>query len=182
MPHIKSGRDEQALLRQAQLMHYTMVFDAATHPYRGLIFVLPGVVFVMLGAIMVFLPGWLEAVLRRPLRQRYIFRWFFFLFSVLWTVMAGPAQLIDATRASQSAQPGRCKIVEGRVEHFHPMPAQGHDVEHFDVRGVEFSYSDYIITAGFNNTASHGGPIREGLPVRICYRDGEILRLQVARL
>ncbi|GAC1417844.1 MAG: hypothetical protein NVSMB69_18760 [Novosphingobium sp.] len=52
-------------------------------------------------------------------------------------------------------------------------------MEHFDVAGVTFSYSDYVITAGFNNSASHGGPIREALPVRICHRDGEILRLEV---
>ena len=54
-------------------------------------------------------------------------------------------------------------------------------MEHFDVHGVEFNYSDYIVSAGFNNTASHGGPIRPGLPVRICYRDGEILRLEIAQ-
>jgi hypothetical protein len=49
------------------------------------------------------------------------------------------------------------------------------------VHGVRFQYSDYVITAGFNNTSSHGGPIREGLPVRIWYLDGEILRLDIAK-
>ena len=52
-------------------------------------------------------------------------------------------------------------------------------MEQFDIAGVSFSYSDYVITAGFNNSASHGGPIREGLPVRVCHRNGEILRLEV---
>lgn len=162
-------------------MHYVTVFDTAVQPYRNLSFVLPGFGFLLLGAIMVFRPSWVEAVLRKPFRHRHVFRWFFFLFSVFWVVTATSSVLIDAIRASQNATSGNCETVEGPVEHFHPMPAEGHDMEHFDVRGVEFSYSDYVVTAGFNNTASHGGPIRQGLPVRICHRDGEILRLEVAR-
>ncbi len=161
-------------------MQYTLIFDAAAEPYRNLTFVLPGLVLVIISATMVFRPEWLEAVFRQPLRRRPIFRWFF-LFGVCWTVIATAGLIVDARRASQTAQWGRCDIIEGRVEHFHPMPAEGHDMEHFDVQGVEFSYSDYVVSAGFNNTASHGGPIREGLPVRICHRDGDILRLEIAR-
>ena len=89
--------------------------------------------------------------------------------------------LSDADNASRAMRDHGCQFLEGRVDHFHPMPYAGHDEETFDVNGVKFWYSDYIITAGFNNTASHGGPIRQGLPVRICQSDGEILRLEVAR-
>jgi hypothetical protein len=162
-------------------MHYVTVFDASIHPYRNLSFVLPGLGFMVLGAIMVFRPAWVETAFRKPFRHRYFFRWFFFLFSVFWVVTAGTSVLSDSIGASRNVASRNCEIVEGLVDHFHPMPAEGHDMEHFDVRGVEFSYSDYVVTAGFNNTASHGGPIREGLPVRICYRDGEILRLAIAR-
>jgi len=162
-------------------MHYATVFDASVHPYRNFSFVLPGVTFMLVGAVFVFRPEWFEAVFRKPLRHRYIFRWFFFLFSVLWTATAMVALLKDARTASQATQPGKCEMIEGRVAHFHPMPAEGHDTEHFDVQGIGFSYSDYEVSAGFNNTASHGGPIRAGLPVRICYRDGEILRLEIAQ-
>lgn len=161
-------------------MQYTLIFDAAADPFRNLTFVLPGLILVMLSAVMVFRPEWLEAVFRQPLRYRHIFRWFF-LFGICWTVIVTAGLIVDARRASQTAQLGRCDIIEGRVEHFHPMPAEGHEMERFEVQGVEFSYSDYVVSAGFNNTASHGGPIREGLPVRICHRDGEILRLEIAR-
>jgi hypothetical protein len=61
------------------------------------------------------------------------------------------------------------------------MPITGHSMESFVVRGVRFEYSDNVSTAGFNNTTSHGGPIREGLPVRVWYRGNEILRLDVAK-
>ena len=66
---------------------------------------------------------------------------------------------------------GNYSVVEGVVESFHPMPYEGHSYESFRVRGIRFTYSDYTITPCFNNTASHGGPIREGIRVRVVYRD-----------
>jgi hypothetical protein len=162
-------------------MHYVTVFDASTHPYRNLWFVFDGAILLFAGTIMAFKPAWLERLFRRPLRQRRAFRWFFFVFALVWTGFAGASIISDAYGASRAVRDGTCQITEGRVEHFHPMSWTGHDTERFDVNGISFSYSDYIVTAGFNITASHGGPIREGLPVRICYSNGEILRLEVAR-
>jgi hypothetical protein len=163
-------------------MHYVTVFEASADPYRNLTFVLPGLALSAVGAIMVFRPGWLAKLQVRPSPQKAWFKpfaIFYLLFVVVWTVSAGTAVFSDARNAKRTLLRGDCEIVEGKVEHFHPMPASGHDTERFDVNGVPFSYSDYIVSAGFNNSASHGGPIREGLPVRICYRDGEILRLEV---
>lgn len=71
-------------------------------------------------------------------------------------------------------------VVEGVVEKFVPMPHAGRSHESFWVNGVRFSYSDYEITPAFNNTASHGGPIYEGLPIRISYVGNKILKLEVA--
>lgn len=62
------------------------------------------------------------------------------------------------------------EVVEGSVENFTPMPYGGHAKESFYVNGAYFEYSDYEITGGFNNTASHGGPIKgNGQKVRISY-------------
>lgn len=71
------------------------------------------------------------------------------------------------------------QVVEGRVEYFTPMPYEGKALESFSVRGVKFEYSDFVLTSGFNNTASHGGPIQEGLQVRIHYVDNIILKLEI---
>ncbi len=61
--------------------------------------------------------------------------------------------------------------VEGVVSQFDPMPASGHKNESFNVNGVPFKYSDFDLTnPGFRNTTSHGGPIKDGLPVRIWYK------------
>ena len=70
---------------------------------------------------------------------------------------------------------------EGTVSDFHPMPYSGHSYETFAVNGVRFSYSDYVLIPCFNNTASHGGPIREGQQVRIAYSGKCILKLEIAR-
>ncbi|MBX9769509.1 MAG: hypothetical protein K2X47_19690 [Bdellovibrionales bacterium] len=54
-------------------------------------------------------------------------------------------------------------------------------MESFMVSGVRFQYSDYVVTDGFNQTASHGGPISKGAYVRICYdpKGNHILRLEI---
>ena len=63
------------------------------------------------------------------------------------------------------------------------MPYYGHTpgIESFTVSGVPFSYSDYIPEAGFNQTSAHGGPIHQGLPVRIWYVGKEIVKLEIKR-
>jgi hypothetical protein len=73
------------------------------------------------------------------------------------------------TRARAAYVQGQYSTVEGTVTNFHPMPYSGHQNETFSVDGMQFSYSDYVLIPCFNNTSSHGGPIREGLRVRIAY-------------
>jgi len=92
-----------------------------------------------------------------------------------------PSGLRDMYRNAKDAYiHGRYSVIEGTVANFHPMPYSGHEEERFSVSGVDFSYSDYILVPCFNNTASHGGPIREGLRVRIAYSGNCILKLEVA--
>ena len=65
---------------------------------------------------------------------------------------------------------GEYQIVEGYVENFDPMPYEGHANETFEINGVKFSYSDYNIHPGYNNTKSHGGVIKEnGQHLKIGY-------------
>ena len=161
-------------------MNYVTVFEATSEPYRNLTFLIPGLVLLTVGAVLVWRPALLEKFGHTKRRWRF-FSWFFFLFAVAWTLGAGYFLVSRDLAASHELERGNCAVVEGVVENFHPMPKSGHDTERFEVNGVGFSYSDYIMSAGFNNTASHGGPIREGLPVRICHEAGDILRLEIAR-
>ena len=84
-------------------------------------------------------------------------------------------------RARAAYVQGQYSTVEGTVTNFHPMPYSGHQNETFSVDGMQFSYSDYVLIPCFNNTSSHGGPIHEGLRVRIAYSGNCILKLEVSQ-
>lgn len=106
---------------------------------------------------------------------------FWCLFGLLWIGAIGPIILSADWKAFTAYQKGDFETVEGVVYDFHPMPYQGHQDECFSVQDQRFCYSDYEIGPGFHNAASHGGPLRSGLFVRIAYRDGRILRLDVPK-
>ena len=74
---------------------------------------------------------------------------------------------------------GRASVIEGRVHDFVPMPFSGHAYEQFTLNGVPFSYSDFELHPCFNNTSSHGGPIRPDIWVRVSYSGNCILRIEV---
>ncbi len=164
------------------VMTYTTVFDAGQHGYENFWALTPILIFVALGAMLVFRPVPLRLNLPQNLQERAgrIFSWCFFIFSLLGA-LALPSTLLEYQRAASDLRAGRYSVVEGPVTEFVPMPYEGHARESFTVNGHRFSYSDYVMTAGFRNTASRGGPIREGLYVRISYSGNLILRLEVAQ-
>ncbi len=116
--------------------------------------------------------------------------------AVLFCVSGGATLLIAGLphrmrgdeKALAACERGNYKTVEGTVMEFDPMPVEGHKRECFTVQTTRFCYSDYMIEPGFRNAASHGGPIRSGLRVRIAYTStalpavprNMILRIQVA--
>ena len=61
-------------------------------------------------------------------------------------------------------------MVEGTPINYHPMPKEGHAKEWFDINGVHFAYSDYILSgAGYHNAASLGGVIVPNKYYRLTY-------------
>jgi len=102
-------------------------------------------------------------------------------FTLFWTSVSFAGTFRDYRRMADAMETGRYETVEGVVTHFVPMPHEGHSKETYSVDGRTYAYSDSIVTAGFNNTLSHGGPIHEGLHVRIADVDGAIARLEIVR-
>jgi hypothetical protein len=113
-------------------------------------------------------------------RSRRVFSWVFFLFAVAWTFFTFAGTYSGYSSATNALDTGKYSVVEGPVTQFVPMPYTGHSEESFVVDGKRFSYSDFIVTSGFHNAASHGGPIRAGLYVRVSYIGNVILRLEIA--
>jgi len=114
-----------------------------------------------------------------PARQ--IVGGFFVAFSLLMILLLGIRQIPDFVEKWHVYSSGKYSVVEGPVENFHPMPFGGHQNEWFSVHGLSFAYSSFDETPCFHSAASHGGPIRPGLNVRIFFTDGCILRLDVQR-
>jgi hypothetical protein len=62
------------------------------------------------------------------------------------------------------------KTVEGIVKDFHPMPATGHDMEHFTVNGIYFEYSDNSLgDPGYKTSEINGGVVKKDLYVKLTY-------------
>ncbi|QSQ20015.1 hypothetical protein JY651_32690 [Pyxidicoccus parkwayensis] len=170
-------------------MHYELVFDAGNQPPQ-VGFLLVGVLFMVLGALLwrhadAAWPRWLrEAPGPRERKRNRIFGAFFFGFALLWTTAAGISILGRFSQARSALNSGDARVVEGFIENFDPMPYSDHKHERFTVSGVPFEYSDYVVSPGFNQTRSHGGPLYSGLWVRLTYADiggsNVILRAEVA--
>lgn len=165
--------------------HFVTLFDLQQSGFRGWDFASSGLIFVAIGVVILFAPRIIKALKISffdfgSWRQK-IFPYFFVGFAFLWTIIAFTSTYLPYRQHLDLMQNNGCRMVEGPVVDFVPMPFEGHANESFDVRGVRFSYSDYEITDAFNNSASHGGPIRAGEVVRICYdpESNAILRLAV---
>lgn len=161
--------------------NYDLVFDLAQAGYRQWWFPAFGLIFVFVGSLLVFAPQPMQRLLPYGFqgKARRVFGWRFLSFALLWSVVSFLSTYGLYLSLKHAEESGRFRVVEGKVQNFHPMPYGGHAMESFEVGGVQFSYSDYVVTAGFNNTASHGGPIRQGLPVRVSYVGNSIVKLEI---
>jgi len=64
---------------------------------------------------------------------------------------------------------GLYQIVEGTVQNYHLTSISASHIERFQINGINFAYANHGLPQCFHKTAADGGPIREGLQVRIGY-------------
>ncbi|MEE2733508.1 MAG: hypothetical protein VYA55_21990 [Pseudomonadota bacterium] len=161
-------------------MDYEVAFEISQSGIGELTFALSGLLFVGIGAILIRFRSSLFK--GKPKWVANLFSYFFFGFSIVWTLGAGIGIGFEQSSLRDKYAAGNFNVIEGKVENFDPMPAEGHKMESFTVKGVKFEYSDFMVTPGFHNAASRGGPIKEGLPVRISYIGNTILKLEVPKV
>jgi hypothetical protein len=160
-------------------MLYQTVFDISTAGYKSLPYAAFGLIFVAIGIGAVISKKYYLA--KNPKFTR-IFTFIWLGFAILWTIIAFSTTFYQYYHLLSEYNNGNFQVAEGRVTNFIPMPATGHSNERFCVDNNPcFEYSDYGITAGFNNAHSHGGPITEGLPVRVSYIGDVIVKLEVGK-
>ena len=93
-----------------------------------------------------------------------------FCFVLILTIVISLFQVHMYKETVGAYESGNYEIVEGYVENFIAMPYEGHSDESFEINGVKFSYSDYSVQPGYNNTMSHGGVITgDGQHLKIGY-------------
>jgi hypothetical protein len=149
---------------------YKTVYDIATAGCGDWYFPLGGVFFIFISYLIL---DW--ATEKFP----SCFARVMFGFSVFWTIVACLSIYGKYFYLLDIRNHNKFEVVEGTVKQFVPMPVNGHSEESFVVNGKKFAYSDFEVTGGFNNTSSHGGPIHEGLKVRIAYTGDDIIHLEV---
>jgi hypothetical protein len=103
-------------------------------------------------------------------------------FCAFWSILVFCTTFPEWLAGRRALRDHTAAVVEGPVEDFVPMPFEGHADESFTVRGVRFFYSDYNMSSTFNNTSSHGGPVRAARYVRVHYVGNAILKLELARV
>lgn len=69
------------------------------------------------------------------------------------------------------------EVIEGTITNFIPMSKYGGGKETFELarHRIEFFSS----SKGFNHTSTFGGPLREGLYIRILFFNNNILKLEI---
>jgi len=107
-----------------------------------------------------------------------------FIFACTAAVVTTLVTVGSTLRVRYRLDHGDYTVVEGVVSDFVPGDWIGHRHELWRVRSGDkdywYTYSKSIITSGFRQTQEEGGPIRNGVRVRIADMDGLIARLEVA--
>jgi len=164
-----------------------LVYDFADRfPRFG--FMLMPLLFVLIGfGIYIYNKKYVDSYSTSGINQRkygMVFGIIFSSFAGLVSIVSIPSMFGEYFKTKSVYDNKLYQTTVGIVENYHPMPASGHDSERFIVNGIEFEFSDFDIgDYGYNNAASLGGAIKEGLKVSIgFFNNGHknvILKLEI---
>jgi hypothetical protein len=96
---------------------------------------------------------------------------------LLFTMFFG-LPMISAIGLSHQLAEGRAEVVEGPVTIY--FEVGGGKNECIAVADRRVCYSDWVLTPGFNRTRALGGPMQNGLQVRISSIGDTIVRVEMA--
>ena len=104
-------------------------------------------------------------------------RWGVVFFGV-YTLVAFIATWAQYWNLRHDLTEGRAETLEGTVTAFQPAPTYK-ETESFRVGDHEFSYMRLETSQGFHTLSADGGPVHDGVHVRMVYVGNHILRLEV---
>ena len=146
-----------------------LLYDAGQFDPGTWVFLDFGIAFMAIGLLLIRFRGKPRLTWFSNWPPSPFFAFFFFGFATLWTLAAGSAVVSGWLEVHNALKTRSYRIVSGPVEHFHPMPHEGHAEESFTVQGVSFHYSDFEITPGYRKTESYGGGVHKTSNLRIGY-------------
>lgn len=161
--------------------NYYVVFDILSSGYKAWLFPAVGLFFIVMGVFAVIFRHKIFPPDVKATKSNRLFPFMFLSFGILWTIDAFYSTYSEYLYLIDSVKKGYVEIVEGSVNNFEPMPLGGHKKEKFCVQNTCFQYSDFNVTNGFNNATVNGGPIKEGLLVRVSYVGDVIVKLEILK-
>ena len=100
----------------------------------------------------------------------WFFSGFFAAGALIIQIIMGISALKDYQQVVVAYEEGNYKTVVGEVEEFTTLTPQGKGYETFEINGVDFSYSDFIIHQGYRNSRTFGGVVEgDGQRLKIGY-------------
>lgn len=156
-------------------MNYIVIFDARNSGYSSFWPILIGLPFIASGVLIAI---WYARSKRTGTSLASLV---LSLFAAMLVVVSVMIIGFSKYRLVAALKSGRCDVTEGIVTDFTPVEPDGRGGESFVVGGRRFHYSDYELRPGFHQTQRHGGPLHEGLHVRIYHLEDEIARLEIAK-
>ena len=100
--------------------------------------------------------------------------------SVIWSLVSLVWTYSSYSNLYNAYERGAYEQISGEVEHFvNSGPGIQPGAVRFAVGKIAFSYSRYIVSPGYRETRDSGGPLRDGLMVRVRYIGKSIVKLEV---
>jgi hypothetical protein len=166
-------------------MNPTVVFDLNQAGYQSWYFPAFGSIFWIIGFIMILInffrsKAGLPAIKNNSGKPAPWLPYVFVGFSTLWILGTFWSTFSDYKTLNDAYKNNKCRIITGNVTNFRPGGNdRGKTDESFDIEGIHFSYSAYTVSPGFNTTSAKGGPIKEGLKIRVTEFRGDIAKLEI---
>jgi hypothetical protein len=151
------------------MAHCQIIFDVSGAPFRGWPFVGIGSLLALGGLGIAFANR----------KDAFGKRWGFLITVVVFTTAVSAYCVSDYLGARRAIAAGDFAVVDGVIDQYFALPERAHGLEGFIVNGRRFEFSGQSVTSGFAATRRAGGTLAVGTPVRIAYRDNQILRVEI---
>jgi hypothetical protein len=132
----------------------------------------------LIGGVTVLVFKWKNEELKSAFGAVFAIGW-----SLLWLYLHNFPHIFGHIDSLVTAYRERqYQVVEGPVQVLHEQPVTGHtkgDVIMVNGKQLEVNY--FYATPAYRNTIARGGVLRSGVYARLCYHNGEILRVDIRK-